>query len=144
MNNHDFRETTWRCCYHLVFVPRNRAIGAYGMVKREAEVILQRLCRKLDVEVLLLEGGPNYVHMRLSIPPWRSPLEVVRCLKNVSSNELFQRYTGLSPMLSGRIFWTDGCLLDTQTPGKRMIQDYIDKQLQADWAAECRCGEDFF
>lgn len=142
MSSNNLCKTTRRCRYHLAFAPSNRAAGAYSMVKREMGEILQKLCYKLEVEVVLLETRSNYVYMQLNIPPWHCPPEIVRYLKGASSIELFRRYSDLANMLSGQVFWADGCLLNTQTSSKRIIQDYINKQLQTDWAAECSWAKD--
>lgn len=142
MNNQRLSQTDWHCLYHLAFVPRVKTIGAYHMVKHEVAAILQMLCRGLGVDVLLLETGQDYVYMRLSIPPWRSALRVAQHLKDASSAELLRRYPGLAPAPLSPAFWIDGCLLDTRMPSKQVMQTYISKRLQTDWAAECRCAAD--
>ena len=141
MRNSGFCAATWRCCYHLAFAPSNRALGAYRMVRCDMEAILQRLCRELEVGVLLLKSDASYVHMRLNIPPWYCPLVVVQYLRAASSIELLRRYPHLAHILSDRMFWADGFLLNTRAPSKQVIQNYINKQLQADWVAECGCTE---
>lgn len=139
MKNNNFSGIAWHCNYQLVLVPRNMAASAFCMLRRELEAILVDICRRLDVDILSLEISPNHVYMQLSVHPRNSPLEVVQSLKNSSSSELLQRHSGLLHILEGKSFWTDGCLLYTKALSKQTVQNYIGKQLEADWRTGCSC-----
>ena len=141
MKNNYFSDIVWHCNYQLVLVPRNMATSAFCILRRELETIFADICRRLEVDILSLEISQNHVYIQLSIHPRNSPLEVVRSLKNISTSELFQRYSGLLHILEGKSFWTDGCLLYTKALSKQTIQNYIGAQLEADWWAGCNCAE---
>lgn len=101
MKNNYFSDIVWHCNYQLVLVPRNMATSAFCILRRELETIFANICCRLEVDILSLEISPNHVYIQLSIHPRNSPIEVVRSLKNISSSELFQRYSGLSHILEG-------------------------------------------
>ena len=58
--------TTWECKYHIVFAPKFRRKEIYGKLKKDIGVILRKLCRRKEVEIINAEAGPDHVHMYVS------------------------------------------------------------------------------
>ena len=73
--------TTWKCKYHIVFAPKFRRKEIYGVLKREIGMILRKLCRRKDVEILAAEACPDHIHMYVSVPPKMSISSFVRIFK---------------------------------------------------------------
>ncbi len=77
--------TTWRCQYHIVFVPKYRRMVIYNEIKADIGKILRQLCEQKGVEIISAEACPDRIHMLVSIPPKYSVSQIMGYLKGKSS-----------------------------------------------------------
>ena len=47
--------TTFECKYHIVFAPKFRRKEIYGTLRREIGMILRELCKRKDLEVIIVK-----------------------------------------------------------------------------------------
>ena len=68
MDKNSLSHTTWKCQYHIVFIPKYRKKSLYGQVRTDVREIIQTLCRYKGVEII--EGAVciDHVHLCVSIP----------------------------------------------------------------------------
>ena len=128
--------TTWRCKYHVVFVPKFRRQIIYGKLKQDIGKILRDLCARKDVEIIEANECPDHIHMLLSIPPKYSVSAFMGYLKGKSSLIIFERHAQLKYRYGNRKFWCKGYYVDTVGRNKEAIRKYIREQLQEDQIAE--------
>ena len=126
--------TTFECKYHIVFAPKFRRKEIYGTLRREIGMILRELCKRKDVEVINAEACPDHIHMLVSIPPKISVSAFMGYLKGKSSLMIFDRHANLKYKYGNRHFWCKGYYVDTVGKNKKVIAEYIRKQLQEDIA----------
>lgn len=128
--------TSWRCQYHIVFVPKYRRMEIYGQIKQDIGVILRKLCQQKGVEIIEAEACPDHIHMLISIPPKYSVSQIMGYLKGKSSLMIFDRHANLKYKYGNRHFWARGYYVDTVGRNKKQVAEYIRNQLQADQMAD--------
>jgi len=128
--------TTWRCQYHVVFVPKYRRMVIYREIKADIGKILRQLCQQKGIEIIEAEACPDHIHMLLSIPPKYSVSQIMGYLKGKSSLMIFDRHANLKYKYGNRHFWARGYYVDTVGRNKKQIQEYIKNQLQEDQIAD--------
>ena len=128
--------TSWRCQYHIVFVPKYRRMEIYGQIKQDIGVILRKLCQQKGVEIIEAEACPDHIHMLVSIPPKYSVSQIMGYLKGKSSLMIFDRHANLKYKYGNRHFWARGYYVDTVGRNKKQVAEYIRNQLQADQMAD--------
>ena len=65
MTNKDvnsLEHTSWRCQYHIVFVPKYRRMEIYGQIKVDIGKILRQLCQQKGIEIIEV----NYIQPSIS------------------------------------------------------------------------------
>ena len=124
--------STYRCEYHIVFAPKCRRQIIYGQIKKDVGEIIRKLCNEKKVEIIEAEACPNHIHMLVSIPPYLSIAQFVGFLKSKSTLMIFDRHANLKYKYGSRSFWCRGYYVDTVGKNERIIQEYIQKQLQED------------
>ena len=69
MDKQSLSHTTWKCQYHIVFIPKYRKKKLYGSVRADVRDIIKTLCKYKDVEII--EGAVciDHVHLCVAIPP---------------------------------------------------------------------------
>ncbi|EHL11669.1 hypothetical protein HMPREF9629_02277 [Peptoanaerobacter stomatis] len=122
----------WRCQYHIVFAPKFRRKEVYGKIKLDIGKILRKLCEQKGVEIIQAQACVDHIHMLVSIPPSLSVSQFVGYLKGKSSLMIFDRHANLKYKYGNRHFWCRGYYVDTVGRNKKVIENYIKKQLQED------------
>ena len=126
----------YRCQYHIVFAPKYRRKEIYGQLKRDIGEILRKLCKQKGVEIMEAEACLDHIHMLVSIPPYISIAQFMGYLKGKSSLMIFDRHANLKYKYGNRNFWCRGYFVDTVGKNARMIQEYIQNQLEEDLATD--------
>lgn len=98
--------------------------------------MLRKLCEQKGVEVIEAEACPDHIHMLVSIPPYLSIAQVMGFLKGKSSLMIFDRHANLKYKYGSRNFWCRGYYVDTVGRNKKVIADYIQNQLEEDYASD--------
>ena len=124
--------SSWRCKYHIVFVPKYRRMAIYGDIRKDIGVILRTLCEHKKVEIIEAEMCSDHVHMLVSIPPNLSVSQFVGYLKGKSSLMIFDRHANLKYKYGNRHFWCRGYYVDTVGKNENKIAKYIRNRLQED------------
>lgn len=132
MDNKSLAHTTWNCKYHIVFAPKYRRQVIYGKIKADIGKILRQLCERKGVEIIEATACPDHIHMLVSIPPKLSVSQFMGYLKGKSSLMIFDRHANLKYRYGNRQFWCRGYYVDTVGRNKKVIQAYIQNQLQED------------
>lgn len=80
MDKKSLSHTTWKCQYHIVFIPKYRK-KLYGQVKTDVREIIQTLCGYKGVEIVSGAVCIDHVHLCVSIPPKMSVSSFMGYLK---------------------------------------------------------------
>ncbi|EHL14477.1 hypothetical protein HMPREF9629_02194, partial [Peptoanaerobacter stomatis] len=83
-------------------------------------------------EIIQAQACVDHIHMLVSIPPSLSVSQFVGYLKGKSSLMIFDRHANLKYKYGNRHFWCRGYYVDTVGRNKKVIENYIKKQLQED------------
>ena len=126
----------WTCKYHIVFAPKYRRQIIYGQIKADIGRILRVLCERKGVEIIEANACKDHIHMLVSIPPKLSVAQFMGYLKGKSSLMIFDRHANLKYKYGNRQFWCKGYYVDTVGRNKKIIEEYIKNQIQADIAYE--------
>ncbi len=124
--------SSYRCEYHIVFAPKYRRKVIYKELRRDIGEILRKLCSQMKVEIIEAEACPDHIHMLVSIPPYMSVAQFVGTLKSKSALMIFDRHANLKYKYGNRHFWARGYFCDTVGKNERIIQKYIQEQLEKD------------
>jgi len=73
--------TRYNCIYHIVFIPKYRRKAIYRKLRRDIGVILSRLCKYKDVEVIEGKACIDYIHMLVKVQPKLSVSQFIKILK---------------------------------------------------------------
>ena len=111
-------------------------MAIYGKIRQDIGVILRRLCEQKGVEIIEAELCPDHIHMLVSIPPKYSVAQIMGYLKGKSSLMIFDRHANMKYKYGNRHFWCRGYYVDTVGKNKKVIEEYIKKQLQEDIATD--------
>ena len=128
--------TKWNCKYHIVFAPKYRRQVIYGKIKEDIGKMLRKLCEYKDVEIIEAEACKDHIHMLVSIPPKHSVSQVMGYLKGKSSLMIFEKYANIKYKYGNRHFWCRGYYVDTIGRNRKVIEEYICKQLIEDKDAD--------
>ena len=136
IDNDSLSHTRWNCKYHIVFAPKYRRQIIYGKIKNDIGKILRTLCERKGVEIIEAEACLDHIHMLVSISPKISISSFMGYLKGKSSLMIFDRHANLKYKYGNRKFWAEGYYVDTVGKNKKVIEEYIKKQLQEDIATD--------
>ena len=128
--------TKWECKYHIVFAPKYRRQVIYGKIKADIGIILRKLCKYKQVEILEAEASKDHIHMLVSIPPKYSVSQIMGYLKGKSSLMIFEKYANMKYKYGNRHFWCRGYYVSTVGRNKKAIVEYIRNQLQEDISSD--------
>ena len=95
---------------------------------------MKKLCKEMKVEIIEGEACPDHIHLLVSIPPYMSIAQFVGTLKSKSALMIFDRHANLKYKYGSRNFWCRGYFVDTVGKNAKMIQEYIQNQLEEDLA----------
>ena len=126
--------STYRCQYHIVFAPKYRRKEVYGKLKKDIGEILRKLCEQKGVEIIEAEACKDHIHLLVSIPPYLSVAQFMGYLKGKSTLMIFDRHANLKYKYGSRHFWCRGYYVDTVGRNKKVIEKYIQNQLEEDYA----------
>ena len=128
--------TKWRCQYHIVITPKYRRQIIYGKYKAEIGKILRTICERYEVEIIEANACVDHIHMLVAIPPKMSVSRFMGILKGKSALMIFDRFANLKYKYGDRHFWCRGYYVDTVGRNKKIIQQYIQKQMDEDRTME--------
>ena len=134
LDTNSLAHTKWECKYHIVFAPKYRRQIIYGKIKADIGQMLRKLCEYKGIEILEAEACKDHIHMLVSIPPKYSIAQIMGYLKGKSSLMIFEKYANLKYKYGNRHFWCRGYYVSTVGRNKKVIQEYIQNQLQEDYA----------
>ncbi len=63
MDKKSLSHTTWKCQYHIVFIPKYRKKKLYGQVRTDVREIIQTLCGYKGVEIVSGAVCIDHVHL---------------------------------------------------------------------------------
>ena len=98
------QHTTWRCQYHIVFIPKYRKKILYGNMKNDVREIISTLCKYKDVDIIAGVVCVDHVHLSLAIPPKISISDFMGYLKGKSTLMLYARHSELQSKWD-KAFW---------------------------------------
>ena len=129
-NNDTFSlaHTTWKCQYHIVFIPKYRKKVMYGRVREDMREILRTLCKYKKVEII--EGAVciDHVHICVSIPPKLSVSDFVGYLKGKSALMIHDKHPEMTNKWN-REFWARGYYVTTiGNMNEETVRKYIAEQ----------------
>ena len=136
MDNNSLSHTKWNCKYHIIFCPKYRRQVIYGKLRNEIGKILRQLCAYKGVEIIEAEACIDHIHMLASIPPKISVSSFMGYLKGKSSLMIFDKFANLKYRYGNRRFWCEGYYVDTVGRNKKVIEQYIRRQLDDDIAQD--------
>lgn len=128
MDKNSLSHTTWKCQYHIVFIPKYRKKSLYGQVRTDVREIIQTLCRYKGVEII--EGAVciDHVHLCVSIPPKMSVSTFMGYLKGKSTLMIYDRHPN-SQNKWNKAFWARGYYVATVgNLTEEAIKKYIAEQ----------------
>ena len=98
--------------------------------------MLRKLCEYKGIEIIEAEACKDHIHMLVSIPPKYGVAQIMGYLKGKSSLMIFEKYANLKYKYGNRHFWCRGYYVSTVGRNKKAIQEYIQNQLQEDYAED--------
>ncbi|HIZ11722.1 MAG TPA: IS200/IS605 family transposase [Candidatus Eubacterium faecavium] len=119
---------------HIVFAPKYRRKAIYGKIKKDIGEIIRKLCEQKGVEIIEAEMCKDHIHLLVSIPPYISVAQFMGYLKGKSTLMIFDRHANLKYKYGNRHFWCRGYYVDTVGRNKKVIEKYIQNQLEEDFA----------
>ena len=126
--------STYRCQYHIVFAPKYRRKEIYGKLRKDIGEIIRKLCEQKCVEIIEAEACKDHIHLLVSIPPYISVAQFMGYLKGKSTLMIFDRHANLKYKYGNLHFWCRGYYVDTVGRNKKVIEKYIQNQLEEDFA----------
>lgn len=112
--------------YHLIFCPKRRRKVLVNAVQVCLDALIRETVAALDCTVLALEIMPDHVHLFVSAPPTLAPHQIVRRIKDRSSQVLRQEFPQLLRLPS---LWTRSYFSSTaNNVSSQTIQRYITEQ----------------
>lgn len=128
MDSKSLAHTTWKCQYHIVFIPKYRKKKLYGQVRADVRDIIKMLCNYKGVEIV--EGAVciDHVHLCVCIPPKLSISQFMGYLKGKSTLMIYDRHPEQQSKWS-KSFWARGYYVATVgNLTEEAIKKYIREQ----------------
>jgi len=94
----------------------------------------KEIVRTKGVEIIEAEACKDHIHLLVSIPPYLSVAQFMGYLKGKSTLMIFDRHANLKYKYGNRHFWCRGYYVDTVGRNKKVIEKYIQNQLEEDSA----------
>lgn len=118
----------------VAFAPKYRRKVIYGKIKKDIGEIIRKLCEQKGVEIIEAEACKDHIHLLVSILPYISVAQFMGYLKGKSTLMIFDRHANLKYKYGNRHFWCRGYYVDTVGRNKKVIEKYIQNQLEEDFA----------
>ncbi len=133
MNTYEkLNHTTWKCKYHVVFIPKYRRKGLYGHIRRELGTIFHELARQRECKIEIGHIMQDHVHMLISIPPKYSVSQVIGYIKGKSAIHIARRFLNRGRNFTGCAFWARGYFVSTDGRDEEKVRLYIENQEKVD------------
>ena len=104
-------QTKYDLRYHFVFIPRYRKRILTGQIAKRIEGMIKFACQIHDWELYELAIEPDHVHLYLGAPPKYSPSQIMKIIKEGTSNKIKKLFPKLKEIYWGAGFWADGYLV---------------------------------
>ena len=128
MDKKSLSHTTWKCQYHIVFIPKYRKKKLYGQVRTDVREIIQTLCGYKGVEIVSGAVCIDHVHLCISIPPKMSVSSFMGYLKGKSTLMIYDRHPELQNKWN-KAFWARGYYVATiGNVTEEAIKKYVREQ----------------
>lgn len=116
--------------YHIIFCPKYRHSIFKGELEQELSKCFKVICHNYGYNLIEQEIMPDHVHLFVSAPPTIAPVDIVRKLKSISANWIFQVFSTLKQSkFWGSGLWSRGYYIGTAgTVSAETIQKYIQNQ----------------
>jgi len=138
MDSSSLSHTTWKCQYHIVFIPKYRRKIMYGNMKADVREVLKKLCEFKKVQIVEGAVCADHVHLCVSIPPQLSVSEFVGYLKGKSALMIFDKHPEIGSKWD-RSFWARGYYVSTVgNITEEAIKRYIQEQQEESKQEETR------
>ena len=95
MDKKSLSHTSWKCQYHIVFIPKYRKKKLYGQLRTDVREIIQTLCNYKGIEIVSGAVCIDHVHLCVSIPPKMSISSFMGYLKGKSTLMIYDRHPDL-------------------------------------------------
>jgi len=118
------------CYYHIQLTVKYRKALLDERVKRTIQETLKGFRERYAVEVQQIGFNKDHVHILCRFLPKYSGGEVIRLVKSITAQHIFQEVPEVQKELWGGEFWTDGYYMATISGrgDKKIIEEYIKKQ----------------
>lgn len=130
MDNKSLSHVTWKCQYHIVFIPKYRKKILYGQLRQDVREIIKTLCKYKDVEIIDGAVCVDHIHLSLAIPPKYSISNFMGYLKGKSTLMIYDRHPDLQSKWD-KGFWARGYYVSTiGNITEEAIRKYIREQAE--------------
>ena len=116
---------------HLIFVTKYRRTLLSGILEECVKKKISELCLKHGWDIVAMETDRDHIHLLLSYDATESVSDIVHCLKQETTWELWQKfYHILRPRYwKKHIFWSDGYFAcSVGEVSQATIEHYIENQ----------------
>ena len=128
MDKKSLSHTTWKCQYHIVFIPKYKKKKLYGQVRADIRDIIKTLCSYKNVEIVEGAVCVDHIHLCVSIPPKLSVSSFMGYLKGRSTLMIYNRHPELQSKWN-KAFWARGYYVATiGNLTEEAIKKYIQEQ----------------
>ena len=130
MDSKSLSHVTWKCQYHIVFIPKYRKKILYGQLRQDVREIIKTLCKYKDVEIIDGAVCVDHIHLSLAIPPKYSISNFMGYLKGKSTLMIYDRHPELQSKWD-KGFWARGYYVSTiGNITEEAIRKYIREQAE--------------
>ncbi len=113
MDYQKLNHTTWKCKYHVVFIPKRWKKVIFGQLRERLGVIFHELARQKQSQIVEGHLLRDHVHMCISIPPKYAVSGVIGYLKGKSAIAIARQFEGRRRNFTGSSFWARGYYVST-------------------------------
>ena len=99
-------------------------------------MILRKLAKRKEVEIIVAEACKDHIHMYVSLPPKMSVSGFVGYLKGKSTLIIFERHGNLKYKYGNRTYWCRVYYVSTVGNNKEAVCRYVENQLKEDMMTE--------
>ena len=91
------------------------------------------MCKQKGVEIIEAEVCKDHIHLLVTILPYISVAQFMGYLNGKSTLMIFDRHANLKYKYGNRHFWRRGYYVDTVGRNKKVIEKYIQNQIEEDF-----------
>ncbi|MDP2923259.1 MAG: IS200/IS605 family transposase [Candidatus Omnitrophota bacterium] len=114
--------------YHFVWITKYRYRMIEGWMKEYLKKLISQICDDMGIVIEEAQIGKEHLHMCLSVPPKYSPSEVMKQIKGITSERLFEEFPELKKTYWGKHFWARGYFVSSVGIDENTIKQYIKNQ----------------